>query len=93
MYDWSKMFIDAGETMGQTFKVAERSKRLIEEAGFVDVVEKTYKMPVGRWSADKRLKELGQWNLLYLLTGLDGMQLWILKAVLGVSFVFPIPLS
>lgn len=82
MYDWSRIFIDAGETMGQTFKVAERSKRLIEEAGFVDMVEKTYKMPVGRWSADKKLKDLGQWNLLYLLTGLDGMQLWILKAVL-----------
>jgi hypothetical protein len=89
MYDWSQMFIDAGETMGQTFKIPERSKRLIEEAGFVDVVEKKYKLPVGGWPADKRSKEIGKWNLLYLLTGLDGMQLWILKAVLGVRHIFP----
>jgi hypothetical protein len=87
MYDWSQIFISAGETIGQTFNVAKQSKRLIEEAGFVDVVEKKYKMPVGAWMADERWKELGRWNLLYLSTGLEGMQLWILKTVLGVSYV------
>ena len=65
MYDWSQIFINAGETIGQTFKIAKQSKRLIEEAGFVDVVETKYKLPIGGWMADKRWKELGQWNLLF----------------------------
>ncbi len=29
---------------------------------FVDVVEKRYKIPVGRWMQDKRWKELGRWK-------------------------------
>ncbi|RDW56885.1 hypothetical protein BP5796_12952 [Coleophoma crateriformis] len=83
MYDWSQMFIEAGESMGQTFQIASRSKKLIEEAGFVDVEEKKFKLPVGAWMQDKKWKEIGRWNLLYLTTGLEGMQLWILKTVLG----------
>lgn len=85
MYEWSQLFIDAGEKMGRTFKIPHQSKKLIEEAGFVDVMEKKYKMPVGPWPKDKRWKEIGMWNLTYLTTGLEGMALYILKNVLGVS--------
>lgn len=88
MYDWSQLFIDAGEKMGRTFKISKQSKSLIKEAGFVDVVEKRYKIPVGPWMKDTRWKEIGMWNLTYLTTGLEGMALYILKNVLGVS-LFP----
>jgi hypothetical protein len=88
MYDWSQLFIKEGENMGQTFKIGELSKQLIEQAGFVNLVEKKkiYKLPVGDWVEDKKWKEIGRWNLLFLLEGLDGMQLFILKSRLGVSF-------
>lgn len=88
MYDWSALFIDAAESIGQTFKIPRQSKRLIQEAGFIDVVETKYKMPVGGWMAERKWKDLGRWNLLFLTTGLEGMQLWLLRAVLGVSDVF-----
>jgi hypothetical protein len=89
MYDWSQLFINAGENMGQTFLIGQRSKQLIKEAGFVDVVETRYKLPIGGWMDDKKWKELGRWNLLFLNTGLEGMQLFILKTVLGVRYTFP----
>lgn len=85
MYEWSQIFIDAGEKMGRTFKIPNQSKRLIEEAGFVNVKEQRYKVPVGGWMSNKKWKEIGEWNLLYLTTGLEGMALYILKNVLGVS--------
>lgn len=85
MYDWSQLFINAGEQMGRTFKIARESKKLIEAAGFVDVVERKYKVPVGGWMEDVKWKELGKWNLLYLTEGLEGMALYILKNVLRVS--------
>lgn len=85
MYDWSQLFIDAGEKMGRTFKIPRQAKKLIEEAGFVDVVQKTYQVPVGGWMEDDKWKDIGRWNLLYLTTGLEGMALYILKNVLGVS--------
>ncbi|PVH84833.1 SAM dependent methyltransferase [Cadophora sp. DSE1049] len=87
MYEWSKVFIGAGEMMGRTFTIARNSKQLLEEAGFVDVVEKTYKIPVGGWMEDPKWKEIGRWDLLYLTTGLEGMALYILKNVLGWEFV------
>lgn len=86
--EWSRIFIGAGEKMGRTFKIAERSKKLIEEAGFVDVVEKKYKLPVGGWPKDEKLKEIGRWNLLFLTEGLEGMSLFILKNILQVSQYF-----
>ena len=85
MYEWSKVFIGAGEMMGRTFTIARNSKQLLEEAGFVDVVKKAYKIPVGTWMEDPKWKEIGRWDLLYLTTGLEGMALYILKNVLGVS--------
>lgn len=87
MYDWCTTFIDAGEKMGRTFKIPRIAKSLIEEAGFVDVVETKYKIPVGPWMEDRKWEEIGKWNLLYLTTGLEGMALYILKHVLGVSFL------
>lgn len=85
MYEWSQIFIDAGEKMGRTFKIPNHSRKLLKEAGFVDLVERRYKMPVGGWMKDKKWKEIGMWNLLYLTTGLEGMALYILKNVLGVG--------
>ncbi len=70
--------------MGQTFLIGKQSKQLLTEAGFVDLVETKYKLPIGPWMADKKWNEIGQWNLLFLITGLEGMQLYILKNVLGV---------
>lgn len=85
MYEWSTLLINAGETMRRTFKIPKMSKRLIEAAGFVDVVETKYKVPVGGWMEDKKWKEMGRWNLLYLSEGLEGMALYLLMKVLNVS--------
>lgn len=47
------------------------------------MVEEKFKVPVGGWMEDPKWKEIGQWNALYLLEGLEGMALFILKNVLG----------
>lgn len=58
---------------------------LIRSAGFVDVVERVYKWPIGPWSADPKLKELGRWNLLNWEEGMEGWLLAVYTRVLGVS--------
>lgn len=58
---------------------------LMREAGFVDVVEKRFKWPIGPWSSDPKLKEIGRWNLLNWEEGMEG---WVMAAytrVLGVG--------
>jgi hypothetical protein len=62
-------------------------KEEIENAGFVNVVEKVFKAPIGPWPADPKLQELGRWTLLGFDTGLEGFVLAILTRTLGVSLL------
>jgi hypothetical protein len=82
---WDKIFIEAGEKMGKSLAICETMKEDIIKAGFVNVKEKKYKLPVGPWSSDPKLKELGAWNLLYMLQGLEGMALYVLTEVMKVG--------
>jgi hypothetical protein len=59
----------------------------MEEAGFVNVVERRTMVPIGRWAKDKRMKELGNWNQARLDKGLGDFAERRLKAVMNVSDV------
>lgn len=60
----------------------------IEKAGFVDVHEVVYKIPIGPWPKDKLLKEIGQLNYLHWVTGMEGYSMWFLT-----KFGHPAPWS
>jgi hypothetical protein len=89
MAEWSRIFLEAGDKMGRTFRTADHCKEWIAAAGFVDVVEKRFKMPIGGWSSDPKFKRIGEFNLLYVVQGLEGFALFILSKVMGVSFCLP----
>ena len=61
----------------------------IEKSGFVDVVEIKYKWPIGAWSTDAKLKELGKWNLNHWEDGLEGWTMRFFTRYLGVSEALP----
>ena len=61
-----------GEAFGKTLHVEAFMKDAITQTGFVDVVETRYKWPLGPWSTDQRLKDLGKWNLKHWEEGLEG---------------------
>jgi len=85
---WSQNAIRVATMTGKTFEIAENMAGLLREAGFTDVVEKRFKWPVGPWSSDPKLKEIGRWNLLNWEEGMEG---WVMAAytrVLGVSAAF-----
>lgn len=83
--EWSRISIDAAKKIGKTFENAQFTKENMIKAGFVDVVEKKYKMPVRGWSSDPKLKEIGRWNALYFQQGIEGMCLYLLNVIMGVS--------
>jgi len=76
---------EAGQITGQTFRIADVMKAHIEEAGFVNAVERVFKIPIGGWPADRRLRELGQWALLGFDSGLEGNALATCTRALNVS--------
>ncbi|KAK1997744.1 methyltransferase [Colletotrichum falcatum] len=56
------------------------------QAGYVDVVEKRWKIPIGSWTADPRLKQLGHCALEFIDESLEGFGLFLLKEVMGFTY-------
>ncbi|RDW89155.1 S-adenosyl-L-methionine-dependent methyltransferase-16 [Coleophoma cylindrospora] len=96
---WGETVIGLGEKFGKSFTIWEESKARMEQAGFVDVVEKRYKWPMNGWPSPqhrthgddggkswKRLRELGVWNQLRLYDGVEGFMIRLLTTVGGWSY-------
>jgi hypothetical protein len=62
MGQWGKLFVEGGRKMGRSFEVYQKGtvRAALEKAGFVDIHEQNFKVPVGGWPKDARLKEIGQ---------------------------------
>lgn len=85
MAEWSRTFLKFPDYTGKTLKIADTCANLIREAGFVDVEERTYKLPVGVWPKDPKLKEIGYWNYHYCMEGCEGWALYPLLKIFGWS--------
>ena len=81
----NKLATESSDRFGKTFLVQEMMRENIERAGFVDIVEKNYKWPIGGWSNDPKLKEIGKWNLHHWYEGLEGWSMALLTRYMGVS--------
>ncbi|KAL4803137.1 S-adenosyl-L-methionine-dependent methyltransferase [Aspergillus unguis] len=84
--DWGRTVVESGELFGKTFEIWRESKDRLLRAGFVDVVEHTYKWPMNGWSSDEKLHELGRWNQYRLNDGIEGFMLRLLTSTLGWSY-------
>lgn len=61
----------------------EEHKAKLEAAGFQNVEVRKYKLPIGPWPADKKLKEVGLFQLAAMLDGIDGLTLALWTRSLG----------
>jgi hypothetical protein len=84
-----KLFVEdvteAASSVGISLKIADQFFNLLEEAGFVNVKKETFKLPMGPWPKDKRLKEVGLFHREQFLQGLHGIALGLLGRVSGRS--------
>lgn len=81
---WGSVSLEAGERFGKTLRIHELAKGYIEDAGFENVVEKVFRLPIGPWCKDKHMKQVGLWNLLHWEEGIEGWALALLTRVMGV---------
>lgn len=78
LFSWGKNMIACGERAGRPLTTQKTMKAAIEKAGFVDVHEHAYKVPLGPWAKDELLKEAGRINYLVWTSGLEGYAMWLL---------------
>lgn len=57
----------------------EFMKGALEKVGFVDVTVREFKLPIGPWPKQKRLRDAGLLQLSAMLEGIEGLSLRLLK--------------
>ena len=83
MFDqWGKTSLLLGDKFGKSLRVVDEAKGNMQAAGFVDIVEHRWKLPIGGWPADKRFKEIGQYNRIHCEQGIEGWSIYLLTTVL-----------
>jgi hypothetical protein len=87
-HTWGKVVIEMGEKFGKSFTIWEESAERMRKAGFVDVVVVDYKWPMNGWPiTDQKARNIGRWNQLRLMDGVEGFMLRLLTQVGGVSYI------
>ncbi|KAK3047049.1 hypothetical protein LTR09_011474 [Extremus antarcticus] len=63
----------------------ELMKQQMEEVGFINVQIRPYKMPIGIWAKDKRLRRAGLFNMVGMVDGVSGLSQRVFTRALGWS--------
>ncbi|KAK0622006.1 S-adenosyl-L-methionine-dependent methyltransferase [Bombardia bombarda] len=76
---------EACDKIGRTLDPAPSMKKWAEEAGFVNVKEQRFSLPIGSWPRDPRLKEVGTLMGINFVEGVEAFTAALFKDVLGWS--------
>ncbi|KAL1968401.1 hypothetical protein VTN77DRAFT_1930 [Rasamsonia byssochlamydoides] len=76
---------EAGETTGRKVDISSELKPWMQEAGFEDVTEKVYVVPLGPWPKDPKLREIGKWQYIQAQDTIEAYGLRLYTQVLGWS--------
>lgn len=68
---WEKDNNRLAEKTGRSVDILPTMRKGIEDAGFVNVGEEDYKIPVGTWPKNKVMKEAGRLNLEQIDIGME----------------------
>ncbi|KAG5751489.1 hypothetical protein H9Q70_005855 [Fusarium xylarioides] len=87
MHEWGRFFIEGGKKMGQPCTIIEDDlqQKCMREAGFEDIQIADYKIAIGGWPKDKKMREIGQYVLTALEQDFEGYVLYMASQLLGWS--------
>jgi len=68
---WERVMLESSEQSGMSFNIGPFIKQRLEDAGFVNVVEKRFCCTIGKWSADPWEREVGLWEQVRLERGVQ----------------------
>ncbi|KAF2804725.1 S-adenosyl-L-methionine-dependent methyltransferase [Mytilinidion resinicola] len=73
---WCKQQGEAAAKAGISLRTSTSYlKSLMESVGFVDVVTREFKLPIGPWASDKTLRNAGLLQMSAMLEGIEGISL------------------
>lgn len=75
---WSREVTQASANYNRPIPLHTAYMAMFEKAGFVDVRQVVLKSPTNPWPKDKHLKEVGKYQLLAHLEGLEGISIGLM---------------
>ena len=82
--EWVRLWNQGIHMMGRTGRIdTEKMVADMRVAGFINITVKPYKMPIGPWPKDPRLKEAGLYGLMAVLGGMQGLSMKVFVNGLG----------
>lgn len=84
-YRYMLKFDEAAMDAGKPLRIANKLKNWYQQAGFVDVQEEVFKIPINGWPKDPRFKMVGRFWADSLVQGLQGFCLALFTRVWGWS--------
>lgn len=83
---WGQTSLAAGDAFGKTLRTVDEMRTNLENAGFETVTEHRFKLPLNGWARDRRNREMGMYNQLYLMQGMEGYCMFLLTRYLGWTY-------
>ncbi|PGH23577.1 hypothetical protein AJ80_02357 [Polytolypa hystricis UAMH7299] len=80
-----ELLAQACALIGRTMDPGPYLKRFVEGAGFDNVAQHVYKLPVGSWPKDGRMKVIGSFMAMHYIDGVEGLTLRPFTETLGWS--------
>ncbi|KAK3062945.1 hypothetical protein LTS18_003057, partial [Coniosporium uncinatum] len=82
---WDQFMLQASKIGQRPMDEALNYRKYLENAGFVDIVERMFIWPTNTWPREPHLKRLGQWNEHNITSGMHGFTMAPFTRVLGWS--------
>ncbi|KAH0605714.1 uncharacterized protein H6S33_004171 [Morchella sextelata] len=83
LLEWFVLINKAATASERPFIKTQHFKSWLERAGYVNVKDKLFKVPINRWPKDKKMKELGHYEIMNIAEGLEGWSMALFTRVLG----------
>ncbi|KAF4339633.1 hypothetical protein FBEOM_6416 [Fusarium beomiforme] len=85
MHQWGKFFVEGGKKIGRSFTIVEDGvqRSSMEKAGFVNLEQRDFKVPIGGWPEDPKMKEIGKFAQATLEQDIEGYVLFMANTVEG----------
>lgn len=80
---WCTHLIEGLKSIGHEPEPGPKLKSWVEEAGFVNVHHELLPIPTGTWPKEKNLKEVGAFDMVQFLDGLESLSVRTLTGLRG----------
>ncbi|CAK4031644.1 Hypothetical predicted protein [Lecanosticta acicola] len=80
--EFFNLLVEGSNRVGRDLHAPKRWKSILADVGFVNIEERVFKVPVGEWPKDRRLKEAGAFEMETLREGLPAIGMGVFTRVL-----------